>query len=60
MTEGGNKQEYTGVERKKESSVERSDDADKGEEKIEGGDDIFEGIKQVDVTRKIFVDRGTA
>ena len=49
MTEAGNKQEYTRVEHKKESSVERSDDADKGEEEIEGGDDIFEGVKQVDL-----------
>ena len=48
MTEAGNKQGYTGVEHKKERSVERGDDADEGEKEIEGGDDIFEGVKQVD------------
>ena len=49
MTEAVNKQGYTGVEHKKERSVERGDDADEGEKEIEGGDNIFEGVKQVDL-----------
>ena len=52
MTEAGNKQGYTGVERKKESSVERGDESDKGEKEIEDRDDIFGRIKQVDLHAK--------
>ena len=47
--EAGNKQGYTRVEYKKERSVEGGNDADEGEEEIEGGDDIFERVKQVDL-----------
>ena len=46
--EVGNKHGYTGVEHKKESSVERGDNSDEGEKKVEGGDDIFSRVKQVD------------
>ena len=49
MTEVGNKQGYTGVECKKERSMERGDDTDEGEKEIEGGDNIFEGVKQVNL-----------
>ena len=44
----GNKQGYTSVEYKKERSVEEGDNADKGEKEMEGGDDIFMRVKQVD------------
>ena len=43
--EAGNKQGYTRVERKKERSMERGNDADKGEKEVEGGNDIFEEVK---------------
>ena len=49
MTEVGNKQGYTGIECKKERSVEEGDGADEGEEETEGGDNIFKGVKQVDL-----------
>ena len=49
MTEVGNKQGYTGVEHKKERSVNEGDNNDEEKEETEGGDDIFCGIKQIDV-----------
>lgn len=39
-------QEYTGVECKKESSVEVGDVGDKGEEEDKDGDNIFFWVKQ--------------
>ena len=47
MTEVDNKHGYTGVEHKKERSVDEEDDGDKGEKETEGGDNIFVGVKQV-------------
>ena len=49
MTEAGNKQGYTYVERRKQRSVEEGNDTDEVEKEIEGGDDIFKGVKQVDL-----------
>ena len=49
VTKAGNKQGYTHVECSKERSVEKGNDADEEEKEIEGGDDIFEGVKQVDL-----------
>ena len=46
--EAGNKHEYTGVECKKEISVERGNDADEGEKEVEGRDNIFGRVKQID------------
>ena len=45
----GNKHGYTGVECKKERSVSKGDCDNEGEEEKEGRDDIFTGIKQVDL-----------
>ena len=49
MTEAGNKQGYIHVECRNERLVEEGDDADEEEKEIEGGDNIFEGVKQVDL-----------
>ena len=48
VTEAGNKQGYTRVECKKEILGSEGDDDDKGEKVVEGGDDIFGGVKQID------------
>ena len=47
--EVGNKQGYTGVEHKKDKLVDERDGGDKGEEEIEGRNDIFIGVKQVNL-----------
>lgn len=49
MTEAGNKHGYTGIEHKKERLVEEGDGADEGEKEIEGRDDIFKRVKQVNL-----------
>ena len=58
MTEAGNKHGYTGVECKKERSVEEGNDADEEEKEMEGGDDIFKGVKQVDLHALIVSSEG--
>ena len=53
MMEVGNKHEYTGVEHKKEKSVDERDDDNEGEKETEGGNDIFVGVKQVNVHAQV-------
>lgn len=47
--EVGSKHGYTGVEHKKKRSIDKGDDDDEEEKEMEGGDNIFGRVKQINV-----------